>query len=261
MTPMLFEEERKREIAEYVQSRGRALVPELAEHFEVSESTVRRDLRDLEEMKQLRRTHGGAVAVQQDSLEPSFVEKEDRYRSQKEAVAKKALSFIDEGDTIFLDSGTTTYYLAKQLKFFQRLTIITNSNMVAHALNHVKHIDLLLTGGSLRHETQAMVGPFANHTIGSIRVDKLFLAINGIEPEGGLTTPNLLEAETKRCMIKSAKQVILVTDHSKFGKVSFGKVADLSDIHHCVIDEAVSEHAIREMESEGIKVTIARRLE
>ncbi|WP_211231450.1 DeoR/GlpR family DNA-binding transcription regulator [Paenibacillus harenae] len=258
---MLFEEERKRKIVEYIQSHGRALVPELADRFQVSESTVRRDLRELEEAKLLRRTHGGAVLLQQDSAEPSFVEKEDRYRLQKEGVAQKALSFIEEGDTIFLDSGTTTYFMAKHLRNFQKLSVVTNSNMIAQELNQLKDLDLLLTGGTLRYETQAMVGPIADRAIDSIRVDKLFLAINGIDPDGGLTTPNLTEAETKRRMIQSAKQVILVTDHSKFGKVSFAKVAELSDIHHCIVDDELPAQAVRAMEAEGIKVTVVRRLE
>lgn len=258
---MLFEEERKRKIVEYIQSHGRALVPELADRFQVSESTVRRDLRELEEAKLLRRTHGGAVLLQQDSVEPSFVEKEDRYRLQKEGVAQKALSFIEEGDTIFLDSGTTTYFIAKHLRNFQKLTVVTNSNMVVQELNQLKHLDLLLTGGTLRYETQAMVGPIADRAIDSIRVDKLFLAINGIDPDAGLTTPNLTEAETKRRMIQSAKQVILVTDHSKFGKVSFAKVAELSDIHHCIVDDELPAQSVRAMEAEGIKVSVVRRLE
>ncbi|WP_234404950.1 DeoR/GlpR family DNA-binding transcription regulator [Paenibacillus bouchesdurhonensis] len=256
---MLFEEERKREMAQYVQSKGRALVPELAEQFQVSESTVRRDLRDLEEAKQLRRTHGGAVAIEQDGVEPTFMEKEDRYRAQKEEIARCALSFIEEGDTIFLDSGTTTYYLAKYLKDFQELTVVTNSTMVAEELKQAKHIQLLLTGGALRHETQAMVGPLANRSIGAIRVNKLFLAINGVDSAAGLTTPNLTEAETKRCMIHASKQIILVTDHSKFGQVSFARVADLSEIHHCIVDHGITEQAISDMEAEGIKVTIAGR--
>ncbi|MNJ50381.1 Glucitol operon repressor [compost metagenome] len=255
----LFEEERKREIAQYVQRQGRALVPELAEQFKVSESTVRRDLRDLEEAKQLRRTHGGAVAVEQDNAEPTFVEKEDRYRSQKEEIARSAAAFIEEGDTIFLDSGTTTYYLAQHLKDFQELTVVTNSNMVAEVLRPAKHIQILLTGGTLRHETQAMVGPLANRSIEAIRVNKLFLATNGVDTDAGLTTPNLTEAETKRCMIHAAKQIILVADHSKFGQISFAKVADLSEIHHCIVDDAVSEQVVGEMEAEGVKVTIAGR--
>ncbi|AZK49106.1 DeoR/GlpR transcriptional regulator [Paenibacillus lentus] len=256
---MLFEEERKREMAQYVQSKGRALVPELAEQFQVSESTVRRDLRDLEESKQLRRTHGGAVAIEQDSAEPTFMEKEDRYRVQKEEIARCALSFIEAGDTIFLDSGTTTYYLAKLLKDIQELTVVTNSNMVAKELKQAKQIQLLLTGGSLRHDTQAMVGPLANRSIGAIRVDKLFLAINGVDSTAGLTTPNLTEAETKRCMIHASKQIILMADHSKFGQVSFAKVADLSEIHHCIVDQGITADSISDMEAEGIKVTIAGR--
>lgn len=258
---MLFEEERKQKIVDYIQNHGRALVPELAELFQVSESTVRRDLRELEEAKQLRRTHGGAVLLQLDTAEPSFVEKEDRYRVQKEAIALEAMSFIEEGDTIFLDSGTTTFCMVKHLKNFRRLTVVTNSNMAAQELKQMKHLELVLTGGTLRFETQAMVGPIADRAIDSIRVDKLFLAINAIDPEGGLTTPNLAEAETKRRMIKSAKQVLLVTDYSKFGKVTFAKVAGLSDIHHCIVDDAISTQAVKEMESEGIKVTIARRTE
>lgn len=256
---MLFEEERKRKIAEYVQTRSRASVPELAAHFQVSESTVRRDLRDLEGEKLLRRTHGGAVALElQDSREPSFVEKEDRLSEQKELVAEAALSFIQEGDTIFLDSGTTTYRLAKRLKRLGKLTVVTNSTMVMQELHSSPMIELVMTGGSLRHETLAMVGPIADRAIASVRVEKLFLAINGIDPESGLTTPNLTEAQTKRMMMESAKQVYLLTDHSKYGKVAFAKVADLSEVHHIIVDDGISARAVQEMESEGIQVTIAK---
>ncbi|WP_027093921.1 DeoR/GlpR family DNA-binding transcription regulator [Cohnella thermotolerans] len=256
---MLFEEERKRKIAEYVQQKNRASVPELASLLQVSESTIRRDLRDLEEAKQLRRTHGGAVALQiADNVEPSFIEKEDRYRRQKERIARAALGLVEENDTIFLDSGTTTYELAKLLKSFGRLTVVTNSTMVLEELRNLPQIELLMTGGTLRHQTQAMVGPIADRTIASIHVDKLFLATNGIDPAGGLTTPNLIEAATKRCMIQAAEKVILLCDHSKFGKVAFAKFADLTEIHHCVIDEGLPADAAAELESEGIQVTLAK---
>jgi DeoR family fructose operon transcriptional repressor len=259
LTAVLFEEERKQKIAEYVQARSRASVPELAGYFGVSESTVRRDLRDLEEAGQLRRTHGGAVAIQlQENQEPTFVEKEDRFRQQKELVAEAAAAFIQEGDTIFLDSGTTTFQLAKRLKTVGRLTVVTNSAMAVQELSQYRNIELVVTGGSLRPETQAMVGPVANRSIASIRVDKLFLATNGIDPVGGLTTPNLIEAETKSCMMDSAKRVILLTDHSKYGKVSFAKFGDISDIQHCIIDEGISAQAVKDLESEGIQVTIAK---
>lgn len=255
---MLFEEERKRHIADYVHQQGRASVQELANHFQVSESTVRRDLRDLEEQELLRRTHGGAVAVMQnDNVEPSFLEKEDRFHQQKLDIARAALSFIREGDTIMLDSGTTTYHLAKLLKSFQRLTVVTNSVMVAQELANEKSIELLLTGGTLRPETLAMVGPFAERAIGSVHVDKLFLATNGIDSKAGLSTPNLIEAATKKRMIRSAEQVILLADHSKFGRVSFSRFGDAEEITTLITDSLVSPDVLQSFEEIGIVAVIA----
>lgn len=253
---MLFEEERQQKIADYVQSRERASVQELAQEFQVSESTVRRDLKILEEAKQLRRTHGGAVALLSDNSEPPFMEKEDRYRLQKEAIAKAAAAMIQEGDTLVLDSGSTTYYLAKELKLFKQLTVVTNSVMVAQELSMNKGVDLVLTGGSLRHETLAMVGPLTEKALESVYVDKAFVAINGLDPIIGLTTPNMLEAAAKRSILRSAKQVILLADHSKYGKVSFAKVAGLSDIDHCLTDDGISDTAREELEAAGVSVTV-----
>ncbi|WP_284646360.1 DeoR/GlpR family DNA-binding transcription regulator [Paenibacillus silviterrae] len=253
---MLFEEERQQKIADYVQLKARASVQELAQQFQVSESTVRRDLKILEEAKQLRRTHGGAVMLVSDNAEPTFMEKEDRFRAQKEAIAKAAVSFVEEGDTLVLDSGTTTYYLSKELKAFKQLTVVTNSIMVAQELSSHTGIELVLTGGTFRHETLAMVGPLTERALGSVYVDKAFLAINGVDSSVGLTTPNLLEASAKKSMIRSAKQVILLADHSKFGKVSFAKVAELSEIDQILTDDGITDKAVKEMLAAGIKVTV-----
>lgn len=253
----MFEEERKRKITDQVQEQGKVTVAELAEAFQVSESTIRRDLRELEEAGRIYRTHGGAMALQQDAGEPSFVEKEDRFRAQKEAIALKALALIEEGDTIFLDSGTTTYCLAKLLKTFSRLTVVTNSPMIVQELNQCKNIHLILIGGILRHNTQAVVGAYADRMIRSLHCDKLFLAINGIDREYGLTTPNVEEAETKRQMVQAARQVILLADHSKYGKITLAKVADLADIHQFIVNRAISPKAVEELQSEGIRVILA----
>ncbi|WP_199620244.1 DeoR/GlpR family DNA-binding transcription regulator [Paenibacillus alkalitolerans] len=254
---MLYEEERKNQIADYVQEHGRASVQELAQHFQVSESTVRRDLKELEEANRLRRTHGGAIALQDDNIEPPFTVKEDRFRLQKEAIAKTAAAMIHEGDIILLDSGTTTYYLAKELKAFNKLTVVTNSLMASQELANHPGIDLLLAGGTLRHETLATVGPVADRTFDSVRVDKAFLAINGIDPKAGLTTPNLLEAATKRRMIECAAKVILLADHSKYGRVSYAKVAELGEVHHCIMDDGISGDAIGELKTAGVNITLA----
>lgn len=255
---ILFEEERQQKIAEYVQTRERASVLELAQRFQVSESTVRRDLKILEEESKLRRTHGGAVAFVSDNSEPTFVEKEDRYRLQKELIAKEAASMVREGDSIILDSGTTTYYLAKELKTFKNLTVVTNSVAVAQELSANTGIDLILTGGTLRHETLAMVGPLAEKALESVHVDKAFVAINGLDPVIGLTTPNMLEASTKKAFFRSTKQVILLMDHSKYGRVSFAKVAALSEIDQLLIDDGISDKALKDLDSAGVTVTVVQ---
>ncbi|WP_438448696.1 DeoR/GlpR family DNA-binding transcription regulator [Gorillibacterium sp. sgz5001074] len=254
---MLFEEERKLKIRDYVQTHERASVQELAAAFQVSESTVRRDLKDLEDSKQLKRTHGGAVAVLSDNTEPPFNEKEDRLRKQKEAIARAAAAMVREGDSILLDAGSTTYYLAKELKAFKKLTVVTNSIVAAQELSSQPHIDLLLTGGTLRHETLAMVGPVAEKTLGMVRVDKVFLAINGLDSDAGLTTPSMSEAEMKRLMIRAGKQVILLADHSKYGKVSFARVAGLEEIHQIITDSGIPALAAGELEAAGIQLSIA----
>ncbi|CAM4298022.1 DeoR/GlpR family DNA-binding transcription regulator [Paenibacillus alkaliterrae] len=255
---MLFEEERKRLIADYVQQQGRASVQELANHFQVSESTVRRDLRDLEELLHLRRTHGGAVAMlQNDNMEPTFVEKEDRFQQQKLAIAQAAVSLIREGDTILLDSGTTTYHLAKLLKGFKRLTVVTNSVMVAQELADEKNMELLLTGGTLRPETLAMVGPFAERAIADVHVDKVFLATNGFDIQTGLTTPNMIEASTKNRMIRSAQKVVLLADHSKHGRISFCRFGDMTDVTTLITDKLLPSDAVQQLENAGLEVTLA----
>jgi len=144
------------------------------------------------------------------------------------------------------------------LPSFGRLTVVTNSTMALEALRNQSQIDLVLVGGTLRHQTQATVGPIADRAIASLHVDKLFLATNGVDAAGGLTTPNLTEAATKRSMIQAAEKVILLADHSKFGKIAFAKFAELPEIHHCVADGQLSASAIAELESEGIQVTLAK---
>ncbi len=241
-------------ILDYLQKKSRASVPELGEYLNVSESTIRRDLKELEEEKLLKRTHGGAIPIEGVNFEPTFSEKEDQYFAEKEAIAKKAIEFIEEGDTILLDSGTTIYHLAKKLKRFHKLTIVTNSLIFAQELQDQPGIEVIIIGGSLRKETLALVGPFAEEALSKIKVDKAFIATNGLDMEEGLTTPNLLEASTKRKMIEASKQVFLLADHSKCGKIAFAKVADIQKVDKLIVDDAVPEYFIKELIKLGIDV-------
>lgn len=254
---MLYEEERKLKITEYIQGKQRASVQELAEHFNVSESTIRRDLKELEDARLLKRTHGGAINLESVNFEPAYTEKEDVFSREKELIASKAAELISDGDTILLDSGTTTQYLARELKRFNRLTVVTNSLMVARELENLTGIETIVSGGSLRQNTLSLVGPVADESFKMMRVDKAFIATNGIDLKEGLTTPNITEASTKRKMIEIAKQVILLTDHTKFGKISFSKFADISDIDTCIVDSDLSDKLVKQYEDKGINIMIA----
>lgn len=254
---MLYSEERKRLIAEYVNRNGRASVQDLGLEFDVSESTVRRDLKELEVEKLLKRAHGGAISVQSVNFEPSFIEKEDKYLIEKKSIAIKAIELIDEGDTIIIDSGTTTFYLVEELKRFSRLTVVTNSLRIAQELQVSSGIEVIVLGGTLRTDTISLVGPVTNQSLKMVKADKAFIGTNGIDLKEGITTPNLIEAETKKNMIKAAKQVIILADHSKVGKVTFAKVANLENIDKCVIDSGVKHDFVNELEKIGIDVYIA----
>ncbi|GAW92127.1 DeoR/GlpR family DNA-binding transcription regulator [Calderihabitans maritimus] len=250
----MYSEERKKIILDYIQNHGRASVQELTEVVQVSESTIRRDLKELKEARLIKRTHGGALSLQSVNFEPTLGEKEVTFLKEKRAVAKKAVELIEEGDTILLDAGTTTFELAKELKSFSKLTVVTNAvNIIQELLTH-PGIELVVVGGILRKETLAMVGPIAEQALSMIRVDKLFLATNGIDVEAGLTTPNLIEAATKRKMISIAKQVILLTDHSKVGVISHAKIADINEINQIILDDAVDEHFSSQIKALGVGI-------
>lgn len=253
---MLYEEERKQKIIEHLQRYTRVSVQELSKIFQVSESTVRRDLQELEDAKLLKRTHGGAVWLENVNFEPSFLEKEDKFRREKQSIAQKATEFIQDGDTIVIDAGTTTFYLAKEIKRFNNLKVVTNSIILAQELQGHDGIEVIITGGTLRQNTLAMVGPIAERTLGMLRVDKAFIATNGLDINGGVTTPNLLEAATKTKMIDISEQVILLADHTKIGKVAFAKFADLSRIDKCVVDDKAPADVISKMINLGISVYV-----
>lgn len=253
---MLYEEERRAKIIEYLQEHSRASVQELCTICEVSESTVRRDLQDLEEDKLLKRTHGGALCLDNVNFEPAFIEREDKFRREKQSIAHKAIEFIHDGDTLVIDSGTTTIYLAKELKKFSNLKVVTNSLIVAQELQGVSGIEVMIVGGTLRQNTLAMVGPLAEQSLNLLRVDKAFMATNGFDFTGGLTTPNILEAATKAKMIAIAQQVILLADHTKFGKVAFAKFADLSSVDICIVDNKINESTLEKMANLEISVCV-----
>lgn len=256
VTSSMFEEERKQMVVQFLQKNQRASVQELSEAFEVSESTIRRDLKELEEAKMLKRTHGGAVSMQSVNFEPNILEKEDYFREEKANIARSAAQMVQEGDTILIDAGTTTLHLAKELRSISNIRVVTNSLAVLNELRDCRGIEVSLTGGIFRQETWAFVGPMTESSLEMVRVDKAFIATNGIDLNEGITTPNLIEAATKRKMTEIAREVILLSDHSKVGKVAFAKVADLKDMDYCIIDSGAPEDFVQHLRKIGIGVTL-----
>ncbi|MCI1966905.1 MAG: DeoR/GlpR family DNA-binding transcription regulator [Oscillospiraceae bacterium] len=250
----MFEAERLQKIAEYVQNKSRASVQELCALFQVSESTVRRDLTELENCKLLKRTHGGAVYLKSVGFEPTYFEKEDQYRNEKALIAKKAAELICEGDSLIIDAGTTTLYLASELSRFKELTVVTNSILLLQQLSSVPGITLMSTGGTLRTNTMALAGPAAEESLDRIHVDKAFMATNGFDCDVGLTTPNLTEASTKQKMISVADQVFVLADHTKMDRVSFARFGSAADINGCITGNKISDEQRARFEKDNVKL-------
>lgn len=254
----MFAEERKQRILAELQRSPAVRIAELGRVLRVSHASVRRDLADLERDGLLKRTHGGAVSPRLAAIEPSLAEKQDQYRTEKIAIATLAAGLVRQGDTILLDAGSTTRQIASQLRHRRGITVVTNALNIAWELAS-SDLELVLIGGQVRRGILSQVGPLAEQAITALHVDKLFLGANGVDLEKGVTTPNLLEAQTKRAMVASATEVILVADHSKFGRVTFGRICGLERLHAVISDDGLSPETTKAVEQLGLKVHVAER--
>lgn len=249
----MFAEERYQVILNLLDENASVKVSELTEYFGVSESTIRRDLQDMEEKGMLSRTHGGAVKSTQTRQEPSFQEKEDVHHTDKEIIGKLAASMVHDGESILLDSGTTTLEMAKHLTA-KNLTVLTNSMDVATSLSGKEGIDVILTGGNFRNNTRSMVGPICDQTLRQFKPDKVFLGTNGITRKDGMTTPNLVEATTKRTMLLSGKNVYILADPSKFGTVHFSVFGSVKEVTAVITTNNLGEEIQQAYQEMGIKL-------
>ncbi|MFL0247565.1 DeoR/GlpR family DNA-binding transcription regulator [Candidatus Clostridium stratigraminis] len=249
----MFSEERHIKISELLKEKSSIKVNELSNIFKVSESTIRRDLQEMEEKGLLNRTHGGAVSKGKSIFEPSFKEKEDRKYIEKLYIGKIAAAMIEDGDTIILDSGTTTLQLANCIKA-KNITVITNSIDIASALSNRSDIELIVTGGTFRITTRALVGPISEGVLKNFKVDKAFIGANGISIKEGITTPNISEAHIKREMMKAASKVIIVADSSKFNQVSFAVVSPVTLADLIITNSDFNENVVKEYQEIGVEI-------
>lgn len=246
--------ERKLLIVDYVKQTKVATVAALAKEFHVHEATIRRDLAEIEQEGLLRRTHGGVVLDQQLNQEPSFVERANIQLDQKQRIGKKAAELINDGDHIIIDSGTTTIHIAKQIVGRSNITVVTNDMNVAAELREARGVKVIVTGGELYLSSYMLNGMFTDQVLSSLHVQKAFIGTPALHAEHGLTHPEAQLVMTKQMMIKAAREVFIVTDDTKIGKVSLHTVAPIHSVHNVITGKEVSDAQVKLMEEKGVKV-------
>ena len=258
----MYPEERQQAIAATVMSQGRASVADLAQAYDVTTETVRRDLAVLDRAGLLRRVHGGAVPVRALHLvEPSVDERESTRAGHKHAIASAAAEFIPQsGATVLFDAGTTTARVAALLPPDRELLIVTNSVPIAARLASLTSVSLQLLGGQVRGLTQATVGERAVGMLESLRVDIAFIGTNGISVRHGLSTPDPGEAAVKRAMVACANFVVVVADSSKIGREEFVSFAPIDRVDVLVTDSEITPEDRAELTKHGVDVVVAQDL-
>jgi len=242
-------EARHQKIMERLRQQKAVKVTDLVTQLNSSESTIRRDLVQLEQLNYLKRVHGGAVLVQSKVIEKSFTDKRRQNSGQKEQIAKYAASLVQAGDSIYLDSGTSVY---EMIKYLDKGNIIVVTNGLSHVETLIEHdIPCLLLGGKVKPKTRAIVGYEALQTLKRYRFDKCFMGTNGVHLSYGFTTPDPEEANIKEQAITAANEAFILADHSKFGEVSFTRFADLDSVQ---IITNLSENLAEYMEKTKVKV-------
>lgn len=240
---------RQSEIMAKVHHQGIVSISELSSMLGVSDMTVRRDIDALAGAGLIQKVHGGAkVPGSLRTDEPGFAKKSMREEAEKSAIAHEALSFVTPGSAIGLSAGTTTWTLAKALRTIEGLTIVTNSIRVADVFYRAatrkegSRTSVILTGGE-RTPSDALVGPIAVSALSQLHLDVLFLGVHGFEEKAGFTTPNLLEAETNRAFAATARSVVVLADHTKWGTVGMSTIAGLADVDALVTDDGMPQDA------------------
>jgi len=233
-------EERRQQLLQQIKESGVVKTSDLAGDYHVSQMTIRNDLRVLALQGHLDRIHGGAIAQRWLSKEPSYQEKANLNRQEKQAIGREAALLVEEGMAIFIGNGTTTMEIIRNLPSDRNIRIFTNSLNHATALASMPNVEVIIVGGSLRGVSYAMVGELGRRMLNGVYFDLTFFGVNGLSIDRGLTLPSLEEAEIAAEVIRHSQQTVIVADHTKFGVVAHGRIADISDIDVVITDEEPS---------------------
>ena len=245
--------ERKKRILDYIEENGSAQIKELAARFSVSEATVRRDLLELDGEGYVTRTHGGAIMLP-DPGERTDVRQErlTENKAEKRAIGEYAASLVREGDTVFLDAGTTSYCVGKALAGRHNLTIVTYDLHIATELTFHNSCTMLVTGGVRRSSNNVLTGVMAENFLKAIRVERAFLAVDAVDVEDGPSNANFVESSIKRMVVERSMWVALIADHTKFGRRALAKICNMSDLDLVITGKQLKENQRRKLEENEI---------
>ena len=248
--------ERRERIRHLIAARQQVSVAELSELLGASPSTIRRDLERLEHEGRLQREHGGATlcATPPAAPEPPVLQRSGEQAEEKRRIGQAAASLVADGETLFISGGTTTAEVARCLRGRGELTVITNALNIAHLLLDDPGITLVVVGGLLRRSELSLVGPLADQAVRGLRADKVIMGIRAIHPVLGLTNDALLETETDRAIMRCAPRVIVVADHTKFGRVAPSLVAPATGMQTLITDQAAPPDLLQALRELGVHV-------
>jgi Transcriptional regulators of sugar metabolism len=249
-------EQRRRNLLDLVDQDGQVTVADLVKRFSISAVTVRSDLDALAAMGALVRSHGGAVRRLEATQDYPLRTKETLHHAEKVRIGKAAAELVQPGETIILDSGTTTAEIARHLKKLklQSVTVITNALNISVELMDCPGVSLIMIGGLMRPVSSSFVGPQAEAMMNEFHADRLFLAVDGFDLENGPSTPDVLEAQLNNVMIRSAKEVNVVADFSKLGRRSVSRIAPFNRIQRLITDKRATPEFTKGLRKKGIEV-------
>ncbi len=257
--PKLLLEERRRAVVEMVEARGRIMIADLVGHFGVSAVTARADLDALSSAGSVVRCHGGAVRALEPTRDYPVTFKAAIHRPEKLRIGQAAARLVRAGETIILDSGTTTLEIARRLKAMglRGVTVITNALNIAAELSDAAGVTLIMVGGIYRQISASFVGPQAEAMLHELHADRFFLAVDGLDAEFGPTTPDILEAQLNGRMMEVAKETVVVSDSSKLGRRSLSRIGPIEKIARVITDKRAPEECVRQLRAKGIEVILA----
>ncbi len=247
-------EERHSEIMENLLKQGSIQVTELADNLQVSSVTIRKDLTNLEKEGKLYRSHGRAILINPFTNNRTVTEKEKLNMDEKRLIGIEAAKLITPNDSIVLASGTTIHALARNINPESRLTVVTASLQVAEALAPLDNVELIQLGGIVRHTSLSVVGKYAEMILSGFSFSKLYLGVDGIDLEFGISTTDMREAEINRTMMHTAQKTIVLADSTKFGRRGFAKISNIEDVDMIITDNRLPVPIRQQIEAMGIEI-------